>query len=168
MPRAPWPTWKPGSAGWPGRRDVPMSTLFGRLKETIQAQAERHRNRPFMAATMAASALVAYADGTVTFSERSRMDQILESLEQLKVFDPHEAVNLFNEMVEAMQADAEAGRAAALARIAPFAEDKEAAQLMVRIAAAISEADGDFSASERARIDEICAALGTSYEDCVA
>ena len=43
-----------------------LSTLMGVFRE----QLERNRNRPFLRATMAASALVAMAEGRVTFPER--------------------------------------------------------------------------------------------------
>ena len=145
-----------------------MAGLLERLKGGIQAQAERHRNRPFLEATMAASALVAAADGTVSFSERHRIDQILESLDQLKIFDPHEAVNLFNDILASLAETPDQGREAALKRIARLAEDPEASRLMVRICCAISEADGEFSPPEREQIGIICATLGLSLEDCVA
>ena len=44
---------------------------------------------------MAACALVATADGHVTFSETVRVDQIVQILEQLKAFNPVEATDLF-------------------------------------------------------------------------
>ena len=55
----------------------------------------RHHNLPFLKATMAACALVATANGEVSFSERVRVDQIIETLEALQVYGPHEAVNIF-------------------------------------------------------------------------
>ena len=142
-----------------------MSGLLANLMQGLQNQAERHRNRPFMEATMAACALVATADGTVSFSERHRVDQILERLDQLRVFDPHEAINLFDDFVEELKESPEAGRTAALERLAKIAEDRESSRLMIRICCAVSEADGEFSAAERQQIDTICRALGLALED---
>ena len=115
---------------------------------------------------MAASALVASADGTVSFSERYSVDQMLEQLDQLKAFDAHQAVDLFNDYVEALQDNQEEGRAKALGAIAAISGDREAAALMVRISAAISRADGDFSQVEQEEIEAICEALGLSRADC--
>ena len=143
-----------------------MTGLLGRLKETVQLRADRHRNRPFLEATMATSALVAFSDGSVSFSERYRVDQILEHLDQLRAFDPHEAVDLFNDYVEALRERPEEARAQALAAIVPFAEDPDAARLIVRIGAAISQADGVFTESERTQIEEICATLGLTLQEC--
>ena len=144
-----------------------MTGLLSRMKESIQGQAARHKNRPFLEATMAASALVAIADGTVSFSERARVDQILEGLDALKIFDPHDAINLFNGVIDALTEAPDKGRRQALARITRIAEDAEASRLMVRICCAISEADGEFSEPERQQIVEICAALGVRFEDCL-
>ncbi len=143
-----------------------MPNLIGRLKETLHHHSERHKNRPFLEATMAAAALVAAADGSVSFSERVSVDQLLEHLDQLKVFDPHEAVNLFNVYVDGLRDSPEDGKAKALAAVAAIAEDREAAALMVRISAAISRADGIFTEVEREQITEICKALDLSPEDC--
>lgn len=142
-----------------------MSGLFANLMQGLQNQAERHRNRPFMEATMAACALVATADGTVSFSERHRIDQILERLDQLRVFDPHEAMNVFDDFIQELQDNPEAGRRAALQRLAKVAEDKDSSRLMVRICCAVSEADGDFSTAERRQIEAVCRALGLTLED---
>lgn len=142
-----------------------MSGLLANLMQGLQTQAERHRNRPFMEATMAACALVATADGTVSFSERHRVDQILERLDQLRVFDPHEAIDLFDDFVEELKESPEAGRTAALERLAKIAEDQESSHLLVRICCAVSEADGKFSTAERQQIEEICQALGLTLED---
>ncbi len=144
-----------------------MASLLERLKDNIRAQAARHRNRGFLEATMAAAALVSQADGVVSLSERVRVDQILERLDQLKIYDPHLGVDLFNEVVDALSDSPAEGREMALARIKPMARDPEAAHLMVRVCCAVSEADGDFSPAEKRTIEAICGALGISYEDCL-
>lgn len=129
--------------------------MFERLKQELA----RHRQRPFLEAAMAACALIASADDEVSFSERARMDAVLESLAELRIFDPHEAVDLFNARIEALQADRDAGRAAALEAVRRGAVAEGAGVLIVRICVAISLADGKFVASERAMLGLICAAL---------
>lgn len=63
---------------------------------------------------MAASALVATADGDVDFGERVRLNQILETLEALKVYDPHDGVDLFRDYPEAILESPKEGHAAAV------------------------------------------------------
>ena len=133
-------------------RDL-ADALFG-------AAARRHKYRPLLEATMATSALIAYADGEVTFSERSQIDRIVENLDSLKDFDVHEAIDLFKDYTEALRERPESAHSKALAAIARIKDDPEAAALMVQIAMAISGADGDVSAPERASLTEICGVLG--------
>lgn len=132
--------------------------MFERLKQELV----RHRRRPFLEAAMAACALIAAADDEVSFSERARMDAVLEGLAELRIFDPHVAVDLFNARVEALQADRETGQAAAFEAIRRGAAGEGAAELLVRICVAMSLADGAFVPHERAMLGLICAALNMS------
>lgn len=134
--------------------------MFTRLKQEL----ERHRQRPFLEAAMAACALIASADDEVSFSERARMDAVLESLAELKIFDPHEAVDLFNARLEALRADTDAGRAEAFETIRRGTTGEGAGELVVRICVAISLADGTFEASERAMLGLICASVNLAPE----
>lgn len=134
--------------------------MFKRLKQEI----ERYRQRPFLEAAMAACALIASADDEVSFSERARMDAVLESLAELRIFDPHDAVDLFNDRLDALRADRDAGRAEAFEAVRRGAAAKGAGELLVRICVAISLADGKFVASERAMLGLICAALDLAPE----
>ncbi len=145
-----------------------ISDIIESLKQSLGVRAEQHRNRPFLEATMAACALVAYADEDVSLSERFQLDQVLERLDQLTIYDPHTGVNFFDEIVSALKDEPEAGKQKALDRIRPFAHDPDSARMLVRVCHAISWADGEVSDAERARIDEVCAVLGQVYEDCIA
>ncbi len=136
-----------------------MSILDG-LNERIA----RHRNRDFLKAAMAAGALAAQADGTVTLSERYRIDDILARLERLKIYDPRKAVQILDGFLTELRDNAEAAERVLLGKLRRIAEDREAAELVVRIALSVSQSDGAFSAPERARFEEICAVLGFSPE----
>ena len=140
-------------------------SLLARLSETLQFQAQRVRNRPFLEASMAASALVATADGVVTFSERSAIDAVLENIDALKVFEVHQAINVFNDFVEAIQSDADSGRARALEAIHGLRDDPELASLTIRIGCAVSRADGDFSVAEKEQITAMAKELGVTAPD---
>ena len=56
-----------------------MSGFLSSLIDNWQDALDRHRNRPFLEAAMAACAVIATDDGTVSFAERVRVDQILET-----------------------------------------------------------------------------------------
>ena len=136
------------------------------LRESLKRRSARQRDRRFLEATMAASALVAYADGQVDFSERMRLDQILDQLHRLQAFDAQDAINQFNVLVEGLQTTPERGHARAMEAVEVFAGDRASARLMVRVACHLCVADGDFSDAEQRRVAELCLKLKIRPEDC--
>lgn len=139
---------------------MPVTGFLTDLLSDYQAQLQRHRNRPFMQATMAACALVSVADGEVSLSERIRVDQILEALESLKVFDPHEAVDQFNEYARDILAHPGIGREKAISAVKVVADDPDKAALLMRIFLAICEAGGRESLAKRIEVVMLCGVLG--------
>ncbi len=109
-------------------------------------------------------ALAAQADGKVTLTERYRIDDILARLERLRIYDPHKAVQILDGFLTELHDNAEAAERVLLGKLRRIAEDREAAELVVRIALSVSQSDGAFSQPERARFEEICAVLGFSPE----
>ncbi len=136
------------------------------LREGLKKRTARQRDRRFLEATMATSALVAFADGEVSFTERMRLDQILNHLHQLRAFDVREAINHFNKVVEDLKAEPEEGHARALESIEAFAQDKASARLMVRAACHLCVADGVFTDGEQEQVAELCVLLDITPEDC--
>ena len=143
-----------------------MSDLIGTLTGFWRERLERQRNRPFLKAVMAASALVAVADGEVTLGQRLRMDRILETLTRLQVFDPHEGVDLFNHYVEAILAAPREGRLEAVSAIQAAADDDETRQLLIRVCIAISEAGGSMGLVEEIEITSLCGLLQVDPGSC--
>ncbi|WP_420416001.1 tellurite resistance TerB family protein [Pacificispira sp.] len=139
--------------------------MFEGVRHAIEERTARRRNRPFLEACMACCALVAIADGEVSLSERGRVDQILEAIDKLRFFDVHEAVDLFNGYVDGIvQAEAK-GRRHALEVVKEMRHEAGDAVLLVKVALAISRADGVFLESERAQCEAICDVLGLELED---
>ena len=136
-----------------------MASLIRTAKAALVREHERLRNRSFLEATMAASALVAMADGEVKFSELSALDDLLENVRELQVYDPHVAVDLCRDYVEAIAADVEVGKAKALQAVGRIAGDDKAARLVVQMCLVISRSDGEFSESEVDAVRDLCAAL---------
>lgn len=133
--------------------------VFFSVLERFRLELQRHRQRPFLEAVAAACALVATADGEVSFSERSRLDAVVESLSQLRLFDPHEVVEAFDRHVARLSED-EGGLDALLDTIAAGTKGEGAPDLLLRISAAMSLADGRDSSDEHEVIHRICAVLG--------
>lgn len=134
--------------------------MFDRFRNELQ----RHRQRPFLEAVAAASALVATPDGEVSFSERARLDAVVESLSELRLFDPHEVVDVFDAHVAQLADDADGGHNEMLKTITASTKKEGASDLLLRISVAMSLADGRDSTDEHKVIDQICAALDLAPE----
>ena len=144
-----------------------MSGFLTSLMDLYRERMLRHRNRPFLRAAMAACALVAAAGGGASLRGRVRLDQILETLDALQVFDPHEGVELFNGLVELL-ADAPAeGRQVALEAIdEEVAREPEKAELLIRLCLAVSERDGAVPPAEGREIAALCRRLRVQLDPC--
>jgi tellurite resistance protein len=142
-----------------------MPGFLASLLNDYEAQMARNRNRPFLKASMAACALAAVADGSPTFSERIRIDQILETLEALKIFDPHDGVDLFNEYSKAILEAPRDGRAKALAAVQSVTKDADTAALIVRICLAVAESKGEKTLVDQIEIVMLCSMLGVEPKD---
>ena len=139
-------------------------SVWGDLRQAVRERVAQHRNRHFMEAAMAAAALVAAADGRVSFSERIALDRFLEGCADLAVFDPHEAVDLFNACITRIEEQGKVGREACLSLVGRMADDGGHAGLVVKVALALCEADGEFTDAELTEVLAICDRLGLEAE----
>ncbi len=131
-----------------------------RILDRLNERIARHRNHDFLIAAMACSALAAQADGKITLSERYRIDGIVAHLERLRFYDPHKVARILDGFLTELRDNPEAARGVLIGKLRRIAEDREAAELIVRIALSVSHSDGGFSASRRVLFAEICAVLG--------
>ena len=143
-----------------------MGSLLSSLVSDWRHQVERHRNRPFLEATMAACSLVAIADGEITLSERIRVDRIVETLDALQVFDPHEAVDLFNDFTQDILDNPRVGRERAMRALKTVASDPPTASLLIRICLAIAESKGGKSLVSQIEIVMLCSLLDVTPAEC--
>lgn len=143
-----------------------MPEFLEDLRVQLRGHLQRYRNRPLLKGAMAASALVASADGSVSFGQRVRVDQILETLEALQVFDPHEGVNLFNSYTDAILAAPKSGRSQALKAVQLVAKDAVTAGLIIRICVAVASVGRSMPLVEKVEILSLCSLLGVEPESC--
>ena len=142
-----------------------MSGFFQQAREALAKELERFRNREFLEATMAASALVATADGEVNFAELSIIDQALETIHELNIYDPHDAVDIYRDYVDGLKSEPEETREKILDEVSKIADDPDAARLLIKVCVAIGKSDDDFSDSEKAVIEELCATLSLDRQE---
>lgn len=143
-----------------------MSGVIASLTGIFQERLERQKNRPFLEGVMAACALVATTDGGISLAEQVRVDQVLETLDQLRIFDPHVGVDIFREHSDAILENPELGHHNAMEVIAKIATNPETGALLVRVCVAISEADGEISLADQIEIVSICTRFGINPADC--
>jgi len=142
-----------------------MSGFLKNLKRNYQSHMERQKNRPFLEGVMAACAMVATADGEVSFAKRVRVDQILQSLQQLQVFDPHEGIDLFNDFTDLILEHPATGHETAFLAMDRVARDAENGALMLRICVAICEADSESRLADQIEVVSLCSRLGLDPTD---
>lgn len=137
-----------------------MSGFFASAREAIADQIEKFRNRDFLEATMAASALVAMADGEVGLTEANIVDQALDAVQELKIYDPHEAIEIFRVQMDALKADPADAREEVLKAVQKVSGDDREAAILLKVCVAIAKSDETLTESERAAIGEIATSLG--------
>ncbi len=136
-----------------------MVGFFKFAKEALAAELDKFRNRQFLDATMAASALVSMADGDVNITELNILDQALETIQELNIYDAHDAMDLYRDYLDELRDDPGATRDKIMQAVGRIEDDQHAARLLIRVCVAIGKADEDFSEPEKAVIMELCQRL---------
>lgn len=139
--------------------------MFTVARETLRREIARIRNRDFLDAAMAASALVAAADGQVGLTELYARDAVLRNIEELNVFDSNKAVDTYRRYANEIESNPVDGRSRAMEAIGKLSGNDGAAKLLVRACIAIGKSDGDFDDSEVAVIEAIATILGVDPKD---
>ena len=137
-----------------------MAGIFHGAREALAQELARFHNRQFLEAAMAATALVAMADGEVSLPEQITLDQVLETVQELRIYDPHAAVDIYKDHVDALVADSYTAREKILETVARLAGNEAAGKVLIQACVAIARADEDFSPPEQIAVRELCRALG--------
>ncbi len=135
-----------------------LKTKAGELK----TEAMKYKNKDFLAAAMAGSALVAMADGAVSAEEKQKMIKFIESNDALSIFTTSDVIKSFQDFVGQLEFDKDIGEAKAYQALGRMKSNVEASRLLVRMIIAVASADGNFDANEKAVATKICKELGIS------
>ena len=137
-----------------------LSTVINVVKALLQKHHQQVRNRDFLEAAMGASALLATADGEVSFAELMARDYLLDRVEILHMFDPGMASDLFRQYAESIQEDTDTGRSTVIESVKKLSGDEDLARLLIRVCIAICKADMNFSEQEHVILADLCEELG--------
>ena len=132
-----------------------LKTKAGELK----TEALKFKNKDFLNAAMAGSALVAMADGSVSAEEKQKMIKFIESNDALSVFTSSDVIKAFQEFVSQLEFDKDIGEAKAYQALGKMKSNVDAARLLVRMIIAVAASDGNFDANEKAVAKKICKEL---------
>jgi len=126
----------------------------------LKNEALKFKNKDFLNAAMAGSALIAMADGSISSEEKQKMVKFIEHNESLSVFSTKDVIAAFQDFVGQIEFDQDIGSAAAYQAIAKMKSNNEAARLLIRMIISIGSSDGQFDADEKKIATKIAKELG--------
>jgi tellurite resistance protein TerB len=140
-----------------------FDNFLARLKSKaseLKTEALKYKNKDFLNAAMAGSALVAMADGSVSAEEKQKMIKFIESNDALSVFTTSDVIKSFQDFVSQLEFDKDIGEAKAYQALGKMKSNVEASRLLVRMIIAVASSDGNFDANEKAVASKIAKELG--------
>jgi small-conductance mechanosensitive channel/tellurite resistance protein len=149
------------------RKQEIMSGLSGKIGDfflqgkllSLLGSSSAATHETVMEAAMAATALVAMADGIVEDEERQQVISTFDELDLLRHVDTGKGLARFDEFCEGVRDDWDNGIEKALLSIHPVASDKASSELILGICIAVSAADGEVEEPEEEMIVRIREAL---------
>jgi tellurite resistance protein TerB len=125
-----------------------LSQLKSKANE-LKTEALKFKNKDFLNAAMAGSALIAMADGSISASEKQKMIKFIESNDALSIFTTSDVIKAFQDFVGQLEFDKDIGEAKAYQAIGKMKSNIEASRLLVRMIISIASSDGNFDEDER-------------------
>ena len=89
-----------------------LSQLKTKANE-LKTEALKFKNKDFLNAAMAGSALIAMADGSISSAEKQKMIKFIESNDALSIFTTSDVIKAFQDFVSQLEFDKEIGEAKA-------------------------------------------------------
>jgi tellurite resistance protein TerB len=125
-----------------------LSQLKSKANE-LKTEALKYKNKDFLNAAMAGSALVAMADGSISSEEKQKMIKFIESHDALSIFTTSDVIKAFQDFVGQLEFDKDIGEAKAYEALGKMKSNDQAARLLVRMIIGIASSDGNFDLSEK-------------------
>ena len=136
-----------------------LSQLKSKANE-LKTEALKFKNKDFLNAAMAGSALIAMADGSISSEEKQKMIKFIESNDALSIFTTSDVIKAFQDFVSQLEFDKDIGEAKAYQAIGKMKSNTEASRLLVRMIIAIASSDGLFDNDEKKIAVKIAKELG--------
>jgi len=136
-----------------------LSQLKSKANE-LKTEALKYKNKDFLNAAMAGSALIAMADGSISSEEKQKMIKFIESNDALSIFTTSDVIKAFQDFVGQLEFDKDIGEAKAYQALGKMKSNIEASRLLVRMIIAIASSDGLFDNDEKKIAIKIAKELG--------
>lgn len=136
-----------------------LSQLKTKANE-FKTEVLKFKNKDFLNAAMAGSALIAMADGSVNSEEKQKMIKFIEGNDALSIFTTSDVIKAFQDFVGQLEFDKDIGEAKAYQALGKMKSNIEASRLLMRMIIAIAASDGNFDASEKNVATKIAVELG--------
>ncbi len=125
----------------------------------------KFKNKKFLNAATAGTALIALADGDVSSEEKKKMLKIIESNDALSVFKTADVIKSFNEFLGNFEFDQDVGESKAFEALNLLKGDDVACRTVMRLILSIAAADGVFDDNEKAVAVKVACELGLNAAD---
>ena len=136
-----------------------LSQLKSKASE-LKTEALKFKNKDFLNAAMAGSALIAMADGSVSSEEKQKMIKFIESNDALSIFTTSDVIKAFQDFVSQLEFDKHIGEAKAYEALGKMKSNEQASRLLVRMIIGIASSDGTFDFDEKKVAARIANELG--------
>jgi tellurite resistance protein TerB len=125
-----------------------LSQLKSKASE-LKTEALKFKNKDFLNAAMAGSALIAMADGNVSSEEKQKMIKFIESHDALSIFTTSDVIKAFQDFLGQLEFDKDIGEAKAYEALGKMKSNAAASRLLVRMIIGIASSDGNFDSTEK-------------------
>lgn len=136
-----------------------LKSFTNKASSEMVDQFNRIKNKDVMEAVVASCTLVAYADGTISASEKTKMVGFLEHSECLKMYKTDEVIETFGKFSRKFEFDKDIGESEVFKKLAAITKQDEK-ELIVRACIIIANSDGNFDESEKQVVRKICGQFG--------
>lgn len=140
-----------------------FDTLRSKLtdaRSALETEVAKFKNKDVLDALVAASTIVAAADGVIDASEKAKMVGVLKNSPLTSAYPVDQVIKSFTGHADRFDFDVDVGRSEALRVIGKFRSNPDVARMIVRSAVIIGKADGNFDASEKRAVEMIARELG--------
>lgn len=138
---------------------------FTQSKDKLLTEISKYRNTDFMEGIVGAAVLIAAADGNISSEEKQKLLGYIKQSDELKAFSTDDVIAVFKKITDAYEFDVNIGKGEALKRVNRLKGKDEQARLVVHVAIAIANSDGDFDENEKNALRQLCSELGLSPSD---